>query len=163
MDAFEVPYGGKPGVALRGLIFMCFTTVLMGFAATKDLGAAPWMRIFVGAMSVFSLVLACVSGATFVVTVFVNRTLRLTMTELCAPRFGFSLQSTHVLLSTVTKVSLRSFQDGSRYLNIYYNGSRLGVSEIFMPSRKDFNRVLMAFSGTPGANNSFKADAFGAA
>jgi hypothetical protein len=163
MDTFEVPYGGKPWAALSGFVFMCLSMAMMALAATKDPDASFKIRIILWVMFACTSFPAYVLGASFVVILFVKRTLRLTTTEISAPRSGFALHSTHVLLSTVTKVSLSSFRDGRRYLNIYYKNGRLGIAEALMPSPKEFNRVLMAFSGTPGANSSFKADGFAAA
>jgi hypothetical protein len=158
MDTFEVPYGGKAWAAFGGFLFMCFCMAIMALAAIKDPDASFKIRIIILVMFAWGSFPLYVCGASFVVIQFVKRTLKLTTTEISAPRFGFSLHSTHVSLSTVTRVSLSTFRNGRRYLDIYYKGGRLGIAEALMPSPKEFNRVLRAFSGTPGANNSFNAD-----
>jgi len=163
MDAFEVPYGGKAWVGWVLFVFMCSSMALMAFAATNDPDASFSTRVILWVMFVFVSFPAYVFGASSIVTLFVIRTLKLTATEISAPHSMFSLRSTHVQLSTVTRVSLDTLQDGRRYLNIYYKDGRLGIAEAFMPTPEAFNRVLMAFSNTPGANNSFKADGFAAA
>jgi hypothetical protein len=128
----------------------------MFLAATRDPSSTPWQRDFIWVILFANVVPTFVCIATFVVMLCIRRTLQLTPNEISAPRFGFSLHSTHVPMSSVKKVKL-ILNGNSRYLNIYHSAGRLGIAESLMPNAGAFNRVLVAFSDTPGADSSFKA------
>ena len=86
-------------------------------------------------------VLAGLAG--FIAGLVSERYLRLTPTEISAPRFGWSRTDTVVRLAEVTQIALQSVQK-QRFLNIYHREGKLTISQSFLPNAGAFEDLHKA-------------------
>jgi hypothetical protein len=84
------------------------------------------------------------SGLAMIVTGLVSKqVVRLTATELSAPRFAWSRTRTVVRLADIVEMTVQSVQK-QRWLSIQHRGGKLTINESFLPSKAAFEELCKA-------------------
>ena len=81
--------------------------------------------------------------AGFVSGLISQRYLRLTPTEISAPKYGWSRTNTVVRLAEITDIGIQSVQR-QRLLNIYHRGGKLTITQSFLPDAAAFEELYTA-------------------
>jgi hypothetical protein len=66
--------------------------------------------------------------------------IRLTTTELCAPKNGFSRKSTTIPLREIVDVGVQTIQK-QRFLTVHHRTGKLNVAQSMLPSSEAFEKL----------------------
>jgi hypothetical protein len=153
VDILEYRYRPKPWVMLAaGLFFAGIGAFLVMEALGNQRGLVIQRIIHLspqGATALYwCLAVACllfaVGGlAGFVSGLTSERFLRLTRTEVSAPRFAWSRADTVVPLADITEVGTQTIQR-QRFLHIHHRGGKLSICQSFLPDAAAFEELHRA-------------------
>jgi hypothetical protein len=153
LDTLEFPYKPKPRIMLIGALLFA---ALGGFAAmeamTNERGlvlerlihlSPQGATIFYWSLAAACALLVPLGLASFAAGFVGRRYVRLTSTELSAPRFAWSKSNTVVALADILDIAVQSVQK-QRFLHVHYRGGRLTINQSFLPSRDAFEQLREA-------------------
>jgi hypothetical protein len=153
MDTLEYRYKPKPWVMLAAMLFFAAAAVFLTMEAlTNERGliiqrvihlSPQGATITYWCMAVVSAVFAIGGLAGFIAALVSKQYLRLTPTEISAPRFAWSRANTIVRLKEITEISVQAVQN-QRFLNLRYAGGKLSITQSFLPSAAAFEELHRA-------------------
>ena len=76
----------------------------------------------------------------FAASLAVEKYIRLTDTELSAPKSGLSKQNTHIPLKEIKKITIQSVQ-GQRFMTISHSNGKLSIAQSLMPDKEKFEEL----------------------
>jgi hypothetical protein len=149
-DILEYPYKAKPLMMLAGILFFGCCAVWMGYVAlTNDRGLILnriftfssegatifyWCIAVVAALFVVFAIIALIAGLTKPMTI------RLTATELSAPKHGFAKKPTVIPLRDIKDIGIQTVQK-QRFMNIYFRNGKLSIAQSMLPSAEAFEKL----------------------
>jgi hypothetical protein len=150
VNVLEYPYKPKPWVMLAvALLFAVIGIFFAMEALTNERGlvlqrlihlSPRGATVFYWCLTAACLVFTLAGLAGFASGVLSKRTLRLTGTDISAPRYGWSRAQTVVRLAEITAIGVESIHN-QRFLNIDHRGGRLSVCASFLPSKAAFEEL----------------------
>jgi len=153
MNALEYPYKPKPWVMLAAMLFFAAAGAFLTMEALTNERGLVIQRIIhlspQGAtitywcMAVVCAVFAIGGLAGFIAALVSKNYLRLTPTEISAPRFAWSRANTIVRLCEITEISIQDVQK-QRFLHLRYPGGKLSITQSFLPSAAAFEELHRA-------------------
>lgn len=153
MDTLEYRYRPKPWAMLLATLFFAGMGAFMAEEAMTNERGLLLQRIihfsprgatvFYWSIAVICALFVLAGLAGLMAGLVSKRYLRLTPTEISAPRFGWSRSNTVVRLAEVTQIALQSVQK-QRFLNIYHREGKLTISQSFLPNADAFENLHKA-------------------
>lgn len=150
MNVLEYPYKPKPWVMLAVAMFFAAAGAFIAMEAlTNERGlviqrlirlSSQGATVFYWCLAAACLVFTVAGVAGFASGILGRRTLRLTGSEISAPRFGWSRAETVVRLAEITAIGVQSIQN-QRFLNVDHRGGRLSICASFLPSKAAFEEL----------------------
>ncbi len=153
METLEYPYKPKPWAMGLAALFFAACALTMAYAAlTNNRGLilngiiefSPrgavifyWSVAGVSALFVLTGVLGVLMGLAG------KQRLRLTSTELAAPRSVFSRRVTVVALADIEAIEVQTVQK-QRFMNIRHRQGKLSIAQSMLPSAQEFDALLGA-------------------
>jgi len=152
-DTLEYPYAAKPRSILLAIgFFVACAAVFVRAAATNDRGliieglitlSTPRATIAYWCMAAVSMVFVAAGAAGLMSNRRGPRVVRLTATELQAPKSAFARQPTVVRLDDVRGVALREIHR-QRMLTVAHSGGSLTITQSMLPGRAEFDALSEA-------------------
>jgi hypothetical protein len=162
-ETLEYTYKAKPLKMLAGIAFFGSCAVFMGYRAAKNTrglilngiftlsveGATNfyWCVAAVSALFVAVAIVALISGLTN------PKVVRLTATELSAPKYMFSKNPTIVPLWGIREIGIQTVQK-QRIMHIYSSKGRLSIAQSMLPDTEAFERL---YSGLVAGAGSYES------
>jgi hypothetical protein len=146
----EYPYKAKAGIMLACIAFFGACAATMAHAAlTNDRGlilngilefgtqgATVFYWCVVGVSAVFVLM-----GTLGLISGFKNPgSIRLTATELSAPKNGFTRKATRIPLREIVDVGVQEIQK-QRFLTVHHRSGKLSVAQSLLPNSEAFEKL----------------------
>jgi hypothetical protein len=152
-QALEYPYQARAGIMLACIAFFgACAAVMVHAAVTNDRGLIVnglfefgmagatvfyWCVAGVSAIFVLMGVLGLVSGMKN------PGSIRLTATELSAPKNGFSRKATRIPLLEIVDVGVQEIQK-QRFLTVHHRSGKLNVAQSLLPNSEAFEKLHAA-------------------
>lgn len=149
-EIIEYQYRAKPWVMLGVISFFGACAMIMGYAAlTNDRGlilngvitlSIKGATIFywcVAAVSVFFVIFALLA---FIAGMVNPMSIRLTATELFAPKHGFTHKSTILKLHEINKVNIQTVQK-QRFMTVYTQDEKMSIAQSMLPNSEAFDSL----------------------
>lgn len=153
MNTLEYRYRPKPWIMLAATAFFAAAGALVTMEAlTNERGlivqrfihlSPQGATIFYWCVAALCALFVLAGLASFMVGLASKRYLRLTSTEISAPKFGWSRSNTVVRLAAITQIAVQTIQK-QRILNIYHRGGKLSIVQSFLPNAAAFEEVHKA-------------------
>jgi len=153
MDTLEYRYKPKPWVMLAATLFFAgIGAFLANEALTNERGLVIQRVIHLSpqgatitywCLAVVSALFVLAGLAGFIAGLVSRQCLRLTSTEISAPKFAWSRTNTIVRLKEITEISVQSVQN-QRFLNLRYRGGKLSITQSFLPTPAAFEELHRA-------------------
>lgn len=153
MHTLEYRYKPKPWVMLAATLFFAGIGAFMtmevltnerGLIVQRIIHLSPQgATIFYWSMAIICGVFVLAGLAGFIHGLVSKQYLRLTSTEISAPKFGWSRTNTVVRLTEINEIGVQSIQK-QRFLNIYHRGGRLSINQSFLPNAAAFEELHKA-------------------
>lgn len=150
MDYIEYPYKPKPGLMLMVCFFFGAGAVILAHtASTNERGLIlngmfqfepQGATTFYWCVAVACAVFAAIGFLATVIGLFGNQHLRLSETELSAPKFLFSSANTVVPLSSIVRLELRSVRN-QHFLSVHHNNGKLTIAAAQLPDTAAFETI----------------------
>ena len=149
-ETVEYPYKANTRTMLFGIVFFGACAVALGrAAATNDRGliinrvielSAANATLFYATMAVLSLVFVAVAAWALKAGRAMPRFVRLTPTELSAPKHGFARQNTVVRMSDIRGMGVQVIQR-QHLLTIDHAGGSITIPRSMLPDAAAFERL----------------------
>jgi hypothetical protein len=150
MDTLEYRYKPKPWVMLATMLFFAAAGAFLAMEAFTNERGLVIQRIIHLSPQGATITYWCLAGicalfaivglAGFIAGLVSRQYLRLTMTEISAPKFAWSRTHTIVRLKEITDISVQSVQN-QRFLNLRYPGGKLSITQSFLPTPAAFEEI----------------------
>lgn len=156
-DHLEYPYKANAWMMLAGIAFFGACAAMMAYAAmTNDSGlilngmltfTTDGATRFYGAIALVSVLFVLVALAALVSSFASPSSIRLTATELAAPRNGFTRKRTAIPLHDIVEVGVQTIQR-QRFINVYHRAGKLCVAQSMLPSADAFEKLHAALAAS---------------
>jgi len=156
MKTIEHPYKPRPWIMLLATLFFAGVAATMAHAAlTNDRGLVlnGVVELSTARATIFYWCIAGIGGVfvlaglpLFVIGLVGKGYVRLSATELSAPRFGFSRTNTVIPLADIEAIGVQSVRQ-ERFLTIVHGHGTLSISQSCLPNAAAFEELCAALGG----------------
>lgn len=154
MDNIEYPYKPKPWIMLLSVLFFTICAVLIGNEASKnDRGLIlngiikfdqEGATIFYWLLAGISATFVAIGIPLFFLGLVSKRVIKISNTEISAPKYGWSTKCTVVPLDSIKHISTQTI-NRQRFLHILHNQGKLTVVQGMLPNSaalEEIHRLL---------------------
>lgn len=151
--ALEYPYKAKAGVMLACMAFFAACAATMAHAAlTNDRGlilngiitfGTEGATVFYWCVAAVSVLFVIVGAFGFFAGLRKPVSIRLTATELSAPKNGFTRKPTRIPLHEIVDVGVQTIQK-QRFLTVHHRSGKLNLAQSMLPNSEAFEKLHAA-------------------